>query len=140
MGSGWAQRLLGDPPAWSGHAAVWDAAQNRMLVYNGARNELWTYQATSNTWAQLAPSGAPPTRGSRFAAAWDPLGSRLLVFGGQHDIQSLNDLWAYEVANNRWVQLTPSGSPPSPREYAEGVWTRPLAACSSSAATIARGS
>jgi N-acetylneuraminic acid mutarotase len=110
------------------HAAVWDAAQRRLLVFGGydgsSRNDLWSYQAESNGWVQLTPSGTPPPARGGHAAVWDAAQRRLLVFGGfvSGDDNFLDDLWSYQAESNTWVQLTPSGTPPPARFWHAAVW------------------
>jgi uncharacterized repeat protein (TIGR02543 family) len=48
-------------------------------------------------------------------AAWDPINHRVLRFGGFDGSNFLNDLWSFTIANG-WVQLSPAGTPPSPRD------------------------
>lgn len=55
----------------------------------------------------------------------------MLLFGGS-DVnydelgqpfgQLFSDLWSYQVASNTWVQLAPSGTPPSARSQHTAVW------------------
>lgn len=104
-----------------GHSAVWDPANNRMLVYGGmaggsALNHLLSYQPATNTWTLLTPAGpAPPARWGH-SAAWDAAAGQMLVFGGspfEGGGSSFNDLWAYQSATNSWQQLIPAGTGPS---------------------------
>jgi N-acetylneuraminic acid mutarotase len=113
------------------HAAVWDAADAQMLVFGGFTgggidlylNDLWAYQPASNSWTQLSPSGSPPSPGRYYpTAAWDAADSQMLIFGGYNAGTLFNDLWAYQPASNSWTQLSPSGSPPSPRLGPTSVW------------------
>jgi len=102
----------GAPPSPRvGHSTVWDAAQDRMLVFGGDDNnylnDLWSYQATSNAWVQLDPSGGPPHWRIGQSAAWDAADSRMLVFGGS----SLNDLWSYQAGALSAGTPTPGPSP-----------------------------
>ena len=63
----------------------------QLLVFGGFNvrsypnlfNDLWSYQARTNSWTQLSPSGTPPRARLGHAAVWDTAGNRLLVFGGQ---------------------------------------------------------
>lgn len=66
------------------------------------------------SWTDLGP-GAQARLGP--AAAWDAVNDRVLRFGGSVGNTFLNDLWQFTVPGG-WVQLSPNGTPPSPRNYA----------------------
>src|SRR5262249_34070038 len=66
-------------PSAGAHATgVWVAAGRSMLVFGGFGYQgplgslLWSYQAASNSWLPLTPSGTPPTALYFHAAVWDP--------------------------------------------------------------------
>jgi hypothetical protein len=117
---------LSGAPAWTqldpsgplpdrSHTAIYDPVRDRMIVLGG-NNDVWALSlAGSLTWAQLAPSGAPP--GDRFdhTAIYDPAGDRMIVFGGGEFPLAFNDTWELSLASPAWTELTPSGTPPSPR-------------------------
>ena len=80
------------------------------LISNEALAEHWQ-------WKQLSdPDDAGPTPPARSlgTAIYDPTGNRIIVFGGQMGA-FLNDLWAFNLASNSWVELAPQGTPPTPR-------------------------
>jgi hypothetical protein len=127
---------LGDPPAWSllgtGGAppaaridpeAVFDAADNRMLVFGGQTdeygksNDLWALTLSGTpTWTRITPAGTPPCPRSEFSMVLDPEGNRLVVFGGRPDGVPLNDVWTLNLSGAPiWTALNPVGSPPPPR-------------------------
>ena len=78
-------------------------------------------------WIQLFPTGTPPTSESRpgremGAGVYDPVSNRMIVVGGDScDPCTLyNDVWVLTNANGsggtaQWIQLLPSGGPPTPR-------------------------
>lgn len=69
----------------------------------------------AQTWTEFGPE-------ARFAhsGVWDPTSGNMIVFGGQDPSTSkdLNDLWLVQTSVFKQIvatQLTPSGTPPSPR-------------------------
>ncbi|MCE7980699.1 MAG: tandem-95 repeat protein [Caldilinea sp. CFX5] len=133
---------LGGTPTWlplataplirNGHAAAYDAAHNRMIVFGGGttvvnsdQNEVWILTDANGignpTWQQLTPGGTPPpARGAPAAAVYDPHTNRLLVIAGRAGATAYNDVWILTNANGldgtpQWLQLTPTGVPPAPR-------------------------
>lgn len=138
----------GGPPAWINissapiargeHAAVYDDASNRMIIFGGhtgfpatEQNDVWVLTNADGTggppvWSQLLPSGPPPSPRRPYAMAYDASSNRMIVFGGLDTIPCCssvnvhNDVWVLTHANGlggtpQWIQLTPSGGPPPAR-------------------------
>ncbi|MGH7454930.1 MAG: Kelch repeat-containing protein, partial [bacterium] len=78
----------------------------------------------AQNWLQLTPaSGNAPAPRSNAAAIYDSLNHRMVIFGGKSASGNLNDVWAFDLRNNSWSELTPtSGSAPAPRFTANGVY------------------
>src|SRR5262249_11228267 len=122
----------GTPPApREGHAAVYDASSNRMIVFGGGNNgimsvpnDLWVLTnpnglGGTSTWIQLATEGQLPPRIERFASGYDSTNSRLTIFGGC--CFWTNTTWLLKNANGlsgnpTWSQVSPAGTIPSIRE------------------------
>jgi hypothetical protein len=136
MKNAWALPF-GDFPAWSripagsgptarqGHAGALDTQRRRILIFGGHDvdyylNDLWALSLTDPpAWTKLSPASTndPEPRGAA-AAVYDPVGDRLLVFGGFGRFTGTKgDLWSFPlgVSNPQWVELSPSGTGPSPR-------------------------
>jgi Galactose oxidase, central domain len=112
----------GTPPAarW-GHAAVYDAASDRMIVIGGAgapgnMNDVWALSlGATPQWTQLTPSGAPPSPRRQHACAYDAAADRVVVIGG-NDGSLRNDVWALALSGApSWSALSPTGTGPSAR-------------------------
>ena len=112
------------PPARTRHAAVFDPARDRMLVYGGHDGArmlgdvlFLSLSGAEPAWHALAASGTAPSARNAPSAAYAPDGDRLLVFGGADPLQR-NDAWELplEEALCVWRELTPSAVPPLPRE------------------------
>jgi len=74
----------------SAHSAVLDEANDRMIVFGGGGNDVWTLPLSgpdANVWSQVLPRGEhPPVHSygglysnSADSAVYDPRGERLLV-------------------------------------------------------------
>lgn len=77
--------------------------------------DLWAYEAASNRWVPLTPSGTPPPAWAGYTAVWDSVRERMLGFGGAVFEGYLGDLWSYAAGSNRWERLAPVGPEPPPR-------------------------
>ena len=135
---------LGGTPTWialpsapiarANHAAIHDAANNRMIVFGGHtaflntdRNDVWVLTDANGignpTWIQLSPGGPlPPARSSEsFIVTYDPVSNRLILFGGGQTVgNAFNDVWILSNANGlggtpQWTELSPTGTPPTSR-------------------------
>ena len=133
---------LGGTPVWTQlsptgaitarelHSAVYNASNNRMIVFAGIgsstlSNDVWVLaNANGNgngtpAWSQLAPTGPAPAARYGHTAVYDAAGNRMIVFGGSSS-GSLNDVWVLSHADGTggipaWTQLSPSGSSPAAR-------------------------
>jgi len=78
-------------------------------------------------WTQLNPTGGPPPVRGSHTAVFDQATNRMAVFAGQNSsglfcISTIcyNDVWVLSDADgsggtSAWTQLTPIGTPPTPR-------------------------
>jgi hypothetical protein len=128
----------GSPPARHGHKAVYDAANDRMMIFGGCKGfcdpitspgEVWVLANASGsggtpTWEQLSISGAAPSSRTGGAAVYDPGTNSMIIFGGHGRTGGCNqagdffsDVWVLSNANGlggapAWTQLSPTGGPP----------------------------
>ncbi|MBI1796523.1 MAG: hypothetical protein HYR74_05670 [Candidatus Eisenbacteria bacterium] len=114
-------------PVRMGHTAIYDALRDRMIVFGGGdpsrRNDTWAFSASSSPqWTLLGTFGTPPPPISLHAAIYDPLRDRMIVFGGYQDAGYLNGVWALSLSTLAWTQITPSGTPPSPRREHSAIY------------------
>jgi hypothetical protein len=130
----WTQLLpTGNPPAARElHNAVYDSANNRMIVYSGETNngnnvysDVWVLTNANGlggtpTWKQLTPTGTPDSIDGN-TAVYDPATNKMIVFSGG---DFLNSVWTLSNANGLggspvWTNLIPNGAAGSPA----GRWT-----------------
>ncbi len=97
---------------------AYDAATASLYLFGGQGegnlNDLWAFALTTNTWKQLAPAGAPPPVRFGHTLVNDTKRNRLVLFGGQGR-GFFSDVWAYDIAGNRWQQLAADNAGPSTR-------------------------
>lgn len=132
------------PAARGGHRAVYDAANDRMIIFGGDStgcvpptfNDVWVLTGASGThgqpaWTQLATSGSVPPGLVEPAVAYDSVRNKLIVFGGNASEGNCffekNDVWTLSNANGLggtalWTHLAPSGTPPTARWTAPGIY------------------
>jgi hypothetical protein len=129
------------PPARMLHSAVYDQANNRMVVFGGCAdlecdlplNDTWVLANANGTggaptWTQLSPTGALPTPRYFHNAAYDATNNRMIVYSGQAaGYTSLSDVWVLTNANGlggtpTWTQLTPTGGTPDAQDESAAVY------------------
>jgi hypothetical protein len=123
------------PAARSGHTAVYDSTNSRMIVFGGATgfpsrcvNDVWVLEnangvAGKPAWTELSPGNTPPAAREGQVAAYDPTTNSMTIFGGTDcNGNYLSDAWALSNANGlggtpKWKELSPSGSIPPGRAF-----------------------
>jgi hypothetical protein len=122
----------GNPPGRFDHAAVFDARKNRMVVFGGwSKNkkayfgDTWALNLGGGTekpqWTQIQAPTRPADRRNA-SAVYDPSLNLFLLFGGLGKDGALNDVWAFDLTSDAWVQLTPKGAAPAGRSDAEALY------------------
>jgi N-acetylneuraminic acid mutarotase len=71
-------------------------------------------------WTQLASASGPSARSAQ-ATVYDSNGN-MVIFGGYDGTSSLNDVWSYNIQNQKWTQLS-SVSGPTGRLYSSAIYT-----------------
>jgi hypothetical protein len=122
----------GSPPAarW-GHAAAYDAVNNRMIVYGGDNgsqvfSDTWVLSNANGlggtpTWTQLSPTGGPPEGQDSPSIVYDAANNLLIEFAGttQGFATDANSVWTLSNANGLggapvWKNIIPNGAAGSP--------------------------
>lgn len=105
------------------HEAVYDAANDRMLLFGGCssgfgpcpQGDLWSFDLKSNAWTELKPSGDKPSARSNPSLVFDGVSKRALLFGGKESESVVGDLWAFDSGSGKWLKLLPAGTALSAR-------------------------
>lgn len=129
------------PAPRSGHSAVYDSVNSRMMVFGGAEgflspcaNDAWVLENANGvggvpTWIQLNAGGTPPPARTGQVAGYDPATNVMMVFGGSNCTGGyLSDVWVLSHANGlggtpTWTQLVPQGNVPPARAYAATAYS-----------------
>lgn len=110
------------------HSASYDALRQRMIIYggqtSGPRGDIWAFDLAQNSWTNLTPPASPA--GRWFSTnIYDAANNRIIIFGGSLGGGSItNEVWAFDLAQNSWQQISASGAPPAAREGAVAIYIR----------------
>jgi hypothetical protein len=117
------------PNGGYGMTSVYDASQDRMLIFGGSTsdeylgvtNDVWELKLRGNpTWTLVNTTGVRPVARRHGAAIFDPLRNRMVIYGGgvpgSPDV-FLGDTWALDFDSDppAWIQLNPGGTLPTGR-------------------------
>jgi hypothetical protein len=120
-------------PRWT-HSAVYDSANNRIIMFGGAANgccanDVWVLTNANGlggqaTWTQLSPIGSAPAGRQGASAVYDSGTNRMMLFAGATP-GILDDLWILNNANGlggapSWTKVSPNGAIP-PARYDHGA-------------------
>jgi hypothetical protein len=78
----------GTPSPRAGHSAVYDEANNRVIVFGGqdasdVLAEVWVLTlGASPAWKQVLPSGAAPIARAQHSAVYDSVHQSMIIYGG----------------------------------------------------------
>lgn len=121
-GNDWQQvQSAHSPPLRSGHAMVYDAANQRVILFGGSgeyyyrngnriteRDDTWAF--ADGDWQQIVTAHAPSPRLGH-AMAYDVANQRVILFGGDAN-SDRNDTWIF--TGDDWEEVA-NATPPSSR-------------------------
>ncbi len=119
------------PPTRVPDGAVYDATNNRMIIFGGndccgnTLNDTWVLSNANGsggtpTWMKLATGGTLPTARGSISIVYDSSANKLIVVDGSSLSGFLSDIWTLSHANGlggkpAWSQATPVSTSPSAR-------------------------
>ncbi len=132
----------GVPAGRSSLSAVYDSANNRMIIFGGGQfgtsvfntlyNDVWVLTNANGlggtpSWVPLAPTGGPPPARAGQQAVYDSQNNRMIIYGGGNNgIEDVpTDVWVLTNANGlggtpTWLQFSPANGAPAAEHYATG--------------------
>jgi hypothetical protein len=151
--STWSQLMPSSPlpPVRYKHSAVYDVANDRMIIYGGCGSpfshlgcypilrDVWVLSYANGvggtpTWTRLSPTGGgPPLERQGHQAVYDLKTNSMIVWAGHNGIQTecgpdaYSDVWVLSNANGlggtpNWTKLSPIGGPPAGQYFSTAVY------------------
>jgi len=111
---------------------ITDSSNQRIILFGGGNyrlswgqyfNDVWSLDLNSEGWKLINLS--TPMPGVRIGGpiVYDPVRIRMILFGGTDGTNFYNDVWLLnlQAGSETWVQLNPTGTPPTPRSDATAI-------------------
>jgi len=110
-------------PGRSDHVAVYDSTKNRMVIYGGWDKEMkeyfgdtWAFYFaptpdTKGRWRQIKTKKSHPPKRRRAVGVYDSARNWFIVCGGFGQEGYLNDVWAFDLTRDVWMNVTPGPQP-----------------------------
>jgi hypothetical protein len=127
----------GPPAARSNHSAVYDAANDRMILFGGfdgtnALSDVWSLSLPDPSgptpipaWTPLSPTLTPPATqapvSQSHSAVYDDGNQRMIVFGGNDGTTNSAQVWTLTLpgsGSGAWTLLGPASPPSARRDHA----------------------
>ena len=112
----WTPEVTGgitDPPLF-GHSAIYDTANNRMIVFGGndsgfaLQNTVYVLNLATMAWSQPAVTGTAPSARALHTAIYEAASQSMVVSGGNDGIDELSDVHVLSLpVNPPFVWSTP---------------------------------
>lgn len=121
----WQNLAFGEkhPPGRSDHVAVFDSVKNRMVIHSGWDKEkkeylddTWAfYFATPpdsvGHWKKIKAKNSHPPERRHAVGVYDTDRNWLIIYGGFGNEGYLNDVWAFDLNLDEWINITPGPQP-----------------------------
>jgi len=107
------------------HAMAYDAVRQRVVLFGGDNgsakfNQTWE-RDTAAVWSLRSSTGPSARAYPALSPSGDPAGGMLMFGGGTGPATFLNDAWIWN--GTTWKQAAASGTPPTPRQNAQMIYS-----------------
>lgn len=111
------------PPQRMDQVAVFDSLKNRMLIFGGWDNDEKEYYSdtwafyfatppdTVGRWKQIKTKRSHPPKRRHAVGVYVAARNWFVIFGGFGQQGYLNDVWAFDLTGEAWINITPGPQP-----------------------------
>lgn len=106
------------PAARCLHSGTYDSQGDLFLIYggqvSGPLDDIWAFDLSTNTWADLTPVNRPA---GRLFSSITALGNgKAVVFGGYTNLGEVDELWLFTIVQRTWDRIILDSPPPPERQ------------------------
>jgi len=86
----------------------------------GRFDDTWAFDLANNSWRDISPTSTRQLRRCLHHAVYVPLSDEMLLDGGcsgRFGPCAEGDLWSFDLANNRWAEITSNPRPARRQRY-----------------------
>lgn len=117
-GSQWIRKSPSHSPGErAGHAMVYDAGREKVLLFGGYADEYseetWTWDGSD--WSKVSTTSRPSGR-TRTAMVYDPASGKVVLFGGSSPNGAMGDTWEWDGVD--WKKIATPSAPPARYDHA----------------------
>jgi hypothetical protein len=124
------------PPARGRQVMAYDLSRKKIFMFGGRYrapeasgldpyqlfNDLWAFDANTDTWEELFPTGQIPGARTNSAMVYDDVNDQLVLFGGSSNpsgtaFSPLNDTYVLDLKNLEWKEVAAGGNAPPARLF-----------------------
>ncbi len=100
-----------------GAVSVLDPAAGHLVTFGGFTDQgrfqdTWAFDINNPQWNEITPSQGSPGERCLHTAVYDTLHHRMIMYGGLNNAGRLSDIWALDLTQHTWEELTPASTPP----------------------------
>ncbi|MDQ7051541.1 MAG: kelch repeat-containing protein [candidate division KSB1 bacterium] len=106
------------PKPRSDHVAVFDSLRNRMVIFGGWRkddrmllDDTWAYSFRRRKWRRIKTKKSHPPARRHAVGIYFPPRNWFIIHGGYGERGFLNDVWAFDLTYDVWINITPGPQP-----------------------------
>lgn len=115
------------PSGREGHSAIWDKANNQMIVWGGYASDNTNtggrYDPSTDSWQATNTGNNVPIGRNNHAAVWDDVNNQMLIWSGIVGGATTTSGGRYDPNTDSWQSTNTGSNVPSGRYFFEAIWT-----------------
>jgi hypothetical protein len=109
---------VNQPPKMLGQKMIYDPVGQKIILFGGSYystsytfyGDTWSLDTAKNEWTKLTTNGSPSARFNH-AMVYDSDRREIVLFGGFSASDRIGDTWIYNIADNKWTNVSPQTGP-----------------------------
>lgn len=112
-----------------GHSAIYDTANDTMVVYGGLTgssvvNEVYSLDLATNLWTKVTTTGDVPAGSMKHTTVYDSDTQKMILFGGTDLFSYMDKAYTFDLSSNEFEEIYPGGSQPDQRARHSAIYDK----------------